>query len=311
MNKKYDLVILGSGPAGITAGIYAMRAQLKTLLLEKNYITGGQMLNTYEVDNYPGMPLISGSDLSEAFEEHAKRLGLAIQQGEVSNIIHEGHSFHIQTDQDSYVADSVIIATGTRHRLLDVPGEKNLAGMGVSYCATCDGAFFKDKTVAVAGGGDTAVEDALFLSRICKKVYLIHRRDQLRAAKILQDRLAKQENVEILWNCEINEIVGEQQVSGVEIFHNKEGNYTGLDVDGVFVAIGSLPNSQGLGHIADTDSSGYFIAGEDCKTSTPGIFTAGDIRAKALRQIVTAVADGANAATSAFRYLVDLHKNCQ
>lgn len=308
MSKNYDLIILGSGPAGITAGIYAKRADLDTLLLEKNYVTGGQMLNTYEVDNYPGMPKISGMDLGEAFENHAKGLGLDIRQGEVAGIDQTRQGFQIHLEQETYCARSVIIATGTRPRLLGVPGEQHLAGMGVSYCATCDGAFFKDRTVAVAGGGDTAVEDAIFLSRICRKVYLIHRRDQLRAAKSLQAQLTKLDNVEILWNCEINEIVGDQQVTGVEIYHNKEGRCTGLDVEGVFVAVGSLPNSQGMERVADTDSNGYFIAGEDCQTSVPGIFAAGDIRTKALRQIVTAAADGANAVTSVLRYLADFRK---
>lgn len=308
MSENYDLIILGSGPAGITAGIYAMRAYLNTLLLEKNYVTGGQVVNTYEVDNYPGFPKITGMELGEAFENHARDLGLEIRQEEVTGIARDGQGFRIETEQGAYGADAVIIATGTRCRTLGVPGEQNLAGMGVSYCATCDGAFFKDKTVIVAGGGDTAVEDAIFLSRICRKVYLAHRRDRLRAAKILQDRLMQLDNVEILWNCEINEIVGEQQVTGVEIFHNKEDRYTGLDVDGVFVAVGSLPNAQGLSHIADADQNGYIIAGEDCQTSTPGIFAAGDIRTKSLRQIVTAAADGANAAAAAVRYLEDFHK---
>lgn len=298
MDKKYDLVILGAGPAGITAGIYAMRARLDTVLLEKNYVNGGQVLNTHEVDNYPGFPQISGIALSEAFENHAKQLGLPIQQGEVLEIVKEDHGFRLETEEKTYRSDSVIIAAGARPRLLQVPGEQELAGMGVSYCATCDGAFFKDKTVAVAGGGDTAVEDAIFLSRLCQKVYLIHRRDQLRAAKILQQRVMALDNVDILWNCEIKEIQGEEQVTGVKLFHNKENSSRTLPVDGIFIAVGLLPNSQGLENIASTDEMGYFIAGEDCRTDTPGIFTAGDIRTKNLRQIVTAAADGANAVAS-------------
>lgn len=298
MDKKYDLVILGAGPAGITAGIYAMRARLDTVLLEKNYVNGGQVLNTHEVDNYPGFPQISGIALSEAFENHAKQLGLPIQQGEVLEIVKEDHGFRLETEEKTYRSDSVIIAAGARPRLLQVPGEQELAGMGVSYCATCDGAFFKDKTVAVAGGGDTAVEDAIFLSRLCQKVYLIHRRDQLRAAKILQQRVMALDNVDILWNCEIKEILGEEQVTGVKLFHNKENSSRTLPVDGIFIAVGLLPNSQGLENIASTDEMGYFIAGEDCRTDTPGIFAAGDIRTKALRQIVTAAADGANAVAS-------------
>lgn len=298
MSKKYDLVILGAGPAGITAGIYAMRARLDTVLLEKSYVSGGQVLNTHEVDNYPGIPQISGIELGEAFENHGKSLGLCIEQGEVLGIHKEEEGFRLETEEKTYLADAVIVATGAHPRLLDVPGEQELAGMGVSYCATCDGAFFKDKTVAVAGGGDAAVEDAIFLSRICRKVYLIHRRDHLRAAKILQDRLMEMDNVEILWNYEVKEILGEDQVTGVKIWQNQEDSSRVLDVDGIFVAIGVVPNNQGLEGIASVDKMGYFIAGEDCRTDTPGIYAAGDIRTKALRQIVTAAADGANAVAS-------------
>ena len=311
MNKKYDLIILGSGPAGITAGIYAMRAKLDTLLLEKDFVSGGQVLNTYEVDNYPGLPQITGIELSEAFEKHAKGLNLPIEQGEVTGIFRESDSFRVETDGEIYRAYTVIIASGTHHRTLDIPGESELTGMGVSYCATCDGAFFKEKTVAVVGGGDTAVEDAIFLARICKKVYLIHRRDQLRAARILQDRLMELANVEMLWNCEVEKIIGDQQVSSIEINkHTEEGSkHTSLDVDGIFIAVGVLPNNQGLDGVAKTDPAGYLIAGEDCKTSTPGIFAAGDIRTKALRQIVTAAADGANASASVLQYLTNFHKD--
>ncbi|MCI9198445.1 MAG: thioredoxin-disulfide reductase [Lachnospiraceae bacterium] len=303
MEKKYDLVILGSGPAGITAGIYAMRARLDTLLLEKGYVTGGQMLNTFEVDNYPGMPQVTGSEMSAAFERHVRQLGLPIRQGEATKIIPDGKGFCIETEEDTYHASAVIIATGTRHRLLNVPGEKELSGMGVSYCATCDGAFYKGKTVAVVGGGDAAVEDGIFLARICKKVYLIHRRDELRAAKILQERLLGLENVEVLWNHEVKEIAGDEHVTDVEVYDNQKNSRSRLAVDGIFIAVGVQPNSQALEQIAATDRAGYFIAGEDCKTSTPGIFAVGDIRTKTLRQIVTAAADGANAVTSVLEYV--------
>ena len=303
MEKKYDLVILGSGPAGITAGIYAMRARLDTLLLEKGYVTGGQMLNTFEVDNYPGMPQVTGSEMSAAFERHVRQLGLPIRQGEATKIIPDGKGFCIETEEDTYHASAVIIATGTRHRLLNVPGEKELSGMGISYCATCDGAFYKGKTVAVVGGGDAAVEDGIFLARICKKVYLIHRRDELRAAKILQERLLGLENVEVLWNHEVKEIAGDEHVTDVEVYDNQKNSRSRLAVDGIFIAVGVQPNSQALEQIAATDRAGYFIAGEDCKTSTPGIFAVGDIRTKTLRQIVTAAADGANAVTSVLEYV--------
>lgn len=303
MSKKYDLIILGAGPAGMTAGIYAMRAQLDTILLEKNFVNGGQILNTHEVDNYPGIPRISGIELGEAFENHAKDLGLRIEQGEVLKIHREEKGFCIETEEKTYEADTVIIAAGARPRPLLVPGEKELAGMGVSYCATCDGAFFKDRTVAVVGGGDTAAEDAIFLSRICQKVLLVHRRDQLRAAKLLQKRLEELDNVEILWNCEVEEILGEDQVTGVKIRNNREDTVKSLEIDGIFIAVGMIPDNQGLEGIASTDKTGYFIAGEDCKTDTPGIFAAGDIRTKALRQIVTAAADGANAVASVLHHL--------
>ncbi len=306
MKKKYDLVILGSGPAGITAGIYAMRAKLNTLLLEKGYVTGGQVLNTFEVDNYPGMPLISGIGLGEAFEKHARETGLPIEQGEATGITSADGGFRIETEQDTYQTHTVIIATGARHRLLNIPGEKELIGRGVSYCATCDGAFFKDGITAVVGGGDVAVEDAIFLSRICKKVYLIHRRDKLRAAKILQYRLMQLENVEICWDHEVKEIVGDRQVTGIEIYDKQKNSRSRLDVDGIFIAVGILPNNQGLEQIAAVDRAGYYIAGEDCKTSTPGVFAAGDIRTKTLRQIITAAADGANAVASVLEYVEKL-----
>lgn len=298
MEKKYDLVILGAGPAGITAGIYAMRAKLDTLLLDKGYTAGGQVLNTFEVDNYPGMPQVTGLELAEAFEKHAGSAGVPIEQGEVTGIVPMDEGFRIETGERAYQTGAAIIATGTHHRLLNIPGEKELAGRGVSYCATCDGAFFKDKTVAVVGGGDAAVEDAIFLSRICRKVYLIHRRDGLRAARILQDRLTASDKVEILWNHEVKEIAGKEQVTDIEIYDNQKNSRSRLGVDGVFIAVGVLPNIQGLEQIAATDRTGYLIAGEDCRTSTPGIFAAGDIRTKTLRQIITAAADGANAVAS-------------
>lgn len=302
MGKKYDLVIVGSGPAGLAAGIYAMRAKLDAVLLEKGYAGGGQVLNTYEVDNYPGMPRINGMELGEAFESHARGLGLPVEQGEVTQVSREAGGFRIRMGRGDYWADTVILATGTRHRELGVPGERELAGMGVSYCATCDGAFFKGRDVAVVGGGDTAAEDAAFLSRLCRKVYLIHRRDELRAAKILQDRVMGLGNVELLWNCVVERILGESQVSGVELRSCKEGQRKILDVDGVFIAVGVLPNNQGLEGLADEDRAGYLVAGEDCRTSTPGVFAAGDIRTKPLRQIVTAAADGANAVASVLEY---------
>jgi thioredoxin reductase (NADPH) len=217
MGKRYELIIIGSGPAGLAAAIYAQRARLSTLVLEKEYISGGQVVNTYEVDNYPGLPGISGYELGMKFREHADGLGAEFVTAEVKEILDEGAVKKIVTDKKTYEADAVILAMGATHRELGVPGEKDLAGMGVSYCATCDGAFFKGRTVAVVGGGDVAVEDAIFLARGCEKVYLIHRRDELRAAKSLQEKLFACENIEIVWDSVVKEINGEDHVESIRL----------------------------------------------------------------------------------------------
>lgn len=302
MSKKYDLIILGAGPAGMTAGIYAMRAQLDTILLEKNFVNGGQILNTHEVDNYPGIPRISGIELGEAFENHAKGLGLPIEQGEVLKIHREEQGFRIETEEKTYEARTVIIAAGARPRPLLIPGEKELAGMGVSYCATCDGAFFKGKTVAVAGGGDVALEDAIYLARTCEKVYLIHRRDELRGAVVLQEELKGLANVEILYSHTVEEIRGEDAVESLLVRNGKTGENEELKVSGLFVAVGIRPNTELVKDCLKLDPGGYIIAGEDCATELPGLFAAGDVRRKPIRQIITAVADGANAAVAAGTY---------
>ena len=306
MDKVYDLVIIGSGPAGLAAAIYAQRARLDTLVLEKSYISGGQVINTYEVDNYPGISGVSGMDLSMKFHDHAKNLDAEFMTAEVADIIIEEKQKKIQTDRGEILTKAVIIATGARHRKLGVVGEDELGGMGVSYCATCDGAFFKNKTVAVVGGGDVAVEDAIFLARGCTKVYVIHRRDEFRAAKSLQEKLFAQDNVEVIWDTVVNEIKGENSVEAVSIENKKDGSKKDLAVDGVFVAVGILPNSEVFKGLVDMDAQGYIKAGEDCATSVPGIYAAGDVRTKMLRQIVTAASDGANAVTSAQNYLMFL-----
>ena len=306
MGHKYDLIIIGSGPAGLSAAIYAQRAKLDTLVMEKNYASGGQVLNTYEVDNYPGLKGINGFDMGTKFREHADELGAVFAEAEVRSLVDEGAVKKVITDQETYEAKSVIIATGARHRKLGVPGEEELSGMGVSYCATCDGAFFRGKTVAVAGGGDVAVEDAIFLARICKKVYVIHRRDELRAANILQHNLFELDNVEMVWDTVVDEIAGEQQVEKLKIHNKKTGEAGELAVDGIFIAVGILPNSDEFEHPVEMDESKYLIAGEEGLTNIPGIFAAGDVRTKMLRQIVTAVSDGANAVTSVQKYLLTL-----
>lgn len=413
MEKKYDLVIIGSGPAGLTAAIYAQRARLNTLVIEKEMISGGQVLTTYEVENYPGFPGIDGFSLGTKFREHADHLGTEFATDEIQQIrlmqeidsqtdsfgnevpddeipagkiqlneipvkvqtgtrmgdgeqdrdlyiaqvsaqFHEeadkradsdsnGEQTEIKKDsrqdaeriertekikeaeksektekaeeseeiktwkvitgkKETYLAKTVILASGATHKKLGVPGEERLRGSGVSYCATCDGAFFRKKEVAVIGGGDVALEDAIFLSRMCSHVYLIHRRGELRGAKVLQEQLKALENVTILWDTVAEEICGEQRVEAISLRNVKTGERSDLAVSGVFVAVGIEPNSELLDGIVRMDR-GYVCADEDCETSVPGIFAAGDVRTKQLRQIVTAASDGANAVSSAERYL--------
>lgn len=304
MENIYDMIIIGTGPAGLCASIYGQRALLKILSLEENYVSGGQMTTTYEVDNYPAKPGISGMDLGMEMREHAEQMGAEIRRGRVRAIEREGQFWRIVTKKESFITRTVALAMGARHRLLGVPGEERLTGTGVSYCATCDGAFFKEKTVAVVGGGDVAVEDAIFLSRICRKVYLIHRRDQLRAAPALQEKVKEIPNVEILWDSVVTEICGETQVSAVMVKNKRLETQRELPVDGVFVAVGIEPNTELVKGLVELDDQGYVRAGEDGITSEPSIFAAGDIRTKPLRQIVTAVADGANIITSLQSYLL-------
>lgn len=301
----YDVIIVGSGPAGLTAAIYAQRAGLSALVLEKEYMSGGQVLNTYEVDNYPGLPGIGGFELGLKFREHAEKLGAEFINIEVRHIDLEdgGRVKVLYTDHEEYRARALVLAMGARHRLLGVPGEEKLTGMGVSYCATCDGAFFRGRKVAVVGGGDAAAEDAMFLARGCEKVYLIHRRDSLRAAPILRKQLGKYENIEYLWDTEVSAMVGEGHLECLKLRNRKTGAESMLDVEGVFVAVGTQPNTRFITKILQLDENGYIIAGEDGKTGVPGIFAAGDVRTKQLRQIVTAISDGANAVSSAQEYL--------
>ena len=302
MERVYDLVIIGSGPAGLSAAIYAQRARLDTVVIEKEMMSGGQVLTTYEVDNYPGLPGINGFDLGMKFREHAEKLGTVFAVDTVTGIQEYNGDKEVVCENGTYVTRAVWIASGAVHRKLGVPGEEALTGMGVSYCATCDGAFFRNKVTAVVGGGDVALEDAIFLSRLCKKVYLIHRRDQLRGARSLQETVFKQENIEIFWDTEVEEIRGDSQVEGLTLKNKKTGEQTWLEVQGVFIAVGILPNSQAYQGIVNMNQ-GYILAGEDGRTSVAGIFAAGDVRDKQLRQIITAAADGANAVTSIERYL--------
>lgn len=303
----YDVIIIGSGPAGLSAAIYAIRAELNVLVIEKAGLSGGQIINTYEVDNYPGLPGISGFDLSMKMREHADKLGAQFVMGEVVKFSIEGDDKVITLDNDEqYRSKSAVIATGGVPRHLNVEGEEKFAGMGVSYCATCDGAFFKNKTVAVVGGGDVAVEDAIFLARICKQVYVIHRRDEFRASNYLSTKLLSMENVTVLWDSVVEEIIGDNSVKLMKVKNIKNNEQTSLDIAGIFIAVGYLPNSEVYQNVVATDPSGYVIAKEDCVTNVPGVFAAGDVRTKDLRQIITATADGANAITAVEKYLNNL-----
>ena len=305
MENIYDLAILGAGPAGICAAIYATRAKLNTIWLDKKFVQGGQIVDTYEVDNYPGLPGITGLDLGEAMAGHAKKLGMKPQREPVRSIKAEQGIKVIRTKKNEYRARAVIIACGATHRHLGIPGEEELSGMGVSYCATCDAAFFQDRTVVVVGGGNVAVEDAILLSRTCKKVYLVHRRDELRAEKILQESFFACKNVEIIWDSIPLSIEGTDKVEALKIQNKKTQEESFIETDGVFIAVGIVPGTEKFKDLVKLDEAGYIVAGEDGITSEPGIFAAGDIRTKNLRQVVTAVADGANAVASAQRYLLD------
>lgn len=305
MENIYDLAILGAGPAGICAAIYATRAKLNTIWLDKKFVQGGQIVDTYEVDNYPGLPGITGLDLGEAMAGHAEKLGMKPQREPVRSIEAEQGIKVIRTKKNEYRARAVIIACGATHRHLGIPGEEELSGMGVSYCATCDAAFFQDRTVVVVGGGNVAVEDAILLSRTCKKVYLVHRRDELRAEKILQECLFACKNVELIWDSIPLSIEGTDKVEALKIQNKKTQEESFIETDGVFIAVGIVPGTEKFKDLVKLDEAGYIVAGEDGITSEPGIFAAGDIRTKNLRQVVTAVADGANAVASAQRYLLD------
>ena len=317
MEQIYDLIIIGSGPAGLGAAIYAKRAELKTLVIEKEMMSGGQVLTTYEVDNYAGLPGIGGFDLGMKFREHADKLGVEFAKDTVLKIedadladenevleaaeVGAEHAPVIRQvvgKKKTRLAKSVIIASGAHHRKLGIPGEAELTGKGVSYCATCDGAFFRNRTVAVAGGGDVALEDALFLARGCEKVYLIHRRDSFRGAKVLAEQVQTNKKIEILYDTVVEEICGEGMVEKIKILNKKTQEEKMLPVNGIFIAVGMVPNTVKVIPDLALDDTGYIKAGEDGRSSVPGIYAVGDVRTKQLRQVVTAVADGANAIAS-------------
>ena len=302
----YDLIIAGGGPAGLTAGLYAGRAMLKTLLFER-MILGGQAASTFLIENYPGFPDgIPGPELSQAMEKHAKNFGLVIESGEINALRPAGKLWEIETGGRSIRSKAVIIATGVEPNKLGVPGEEELKGRGVSYCATCDGPFFREQEIGVVGGGDSAVDEALYLTRFARKVYLIHRRKAFRAEKILQDRAFKNPKIEILWDTVVTKVVGQNGVDGLEVRNVKTQEAKGLKVGGVFFYVGLRPLTGFLKGVVSLDANGYVTTDPNMATSAPGIFAAGDVRQKTLRQVATAVADGAIAAFFAEKYIESL-----
>ena len=300
--SKHEVIIIGGGPAGLTAGLYTSRAGLKTLLIERG-IFGGQVVNASQIDNYPGFPEgISGFELASLMQQQAAKYGLETKTAEVT-AIKPGNTYNVTTTEDNFEAEAVIIAAGSEYRKLGAPGEEKLLGRGVSYCATCDGFLFKGMDVAVVGGGDTAITDALELSQHASKVYIIHRRDQLRAGQILQQQALAQPKIQPIWDTVVDEVTGDSKVSGLKLRNVKTTKITDLEVAGVFVAIGIVPNSKCFADIVELDETGLIKTNELMATSVPGIFAAGDIRKNSPRQISSAVGDGTTAALSTFKYL--------
>ena len=293
----YDIIIVGAGPAGLTAAIYARRANKKVLVLEANTY-GGQIVNTKSIENYPVNPGISGFDFATKLYNQAKDLGAEIKFEKVIDITEKD----VKTPKETYQTKTIILATGADNRKLKLENEEKLTGKGISYCATCDGAFYKNKIVAVQGGGNTAVEDAIYLSDIAQKVYLIHRRDSFKAEEILINELKTKENIEIILNSTITKINGENKLESVDITNNNKETKT-IEVEALFIAIGQVPETENFKKLININEQGYVIANEDCKTNIKNIFVAGDNRTKGLRQLVTATSDGAVAATQAIKYI--------
>jgi thioredoxin reductase (NADPH) len=297
-----DVLIVGAGPAGLTAGLYTSRTGLNSLLVERG-IVGGQIINATMVENYPGFPQgISGAELGSLMHQQAIKYGLEVVAAEVTGIAPE-QAYNISTTEGVFEGKAIIIAAGSEYRKLGVPGEERLTGHGVSYCATCDGFFFRDREVAVVGGGDTAITDALELTRHAKKVYVIHRRDQLRAGQVLQQRAFAEPKLEFIWSTVVEEVLGDKMLEELKLRNAKTGQHSILKVGGVFAAVGVMPNSRSFFNIVDLDDAGYIITDESMATSAPGIFAAGDIRRNSPRQIGAAVGDGVTAAMSAFKYV--------
>ena len=301
--EAYDVVIIGGGPAGLTAGLYTSRSRLRSVLIE-NGLLGGQMTTTELVENYPGFPQgISGDELSRLMEEQAKRFGIEIVSQYVVEVKLDGNKKVVKTEEETYLCDALIICTGTEYRKLGVPGEKEFAGKGVSYCATCDGAFFQGNQIVVVGGGDSALTEALYLTKFVKEVTIIHRRQALRGTKIYQEKVFTNPKIKMLWNSVIQEIKGDSAVHSIRVKNLKTGEVTEHDIQGVFLFVGLLPRTEFLRGLVEMDEEGYVLTAANGETSVKGIFAAGDCRKKLVRQIATAVGDGATAACAAEKYL--------
>jgi thioredoxin reductase (NADPH) len=301
--KIYEAIIIGGGPAGMTAGLYTSRSRLSTLLIETGLL-GGQITTTELIENYPGFPEgINGSDLSQLMEEQAKRFGLEIIQQEVIEVRLEGDRKVVRTHESDYYSKTLIISSGTEYRKLGIPGEDAFIGRGVSFCATCDGAFFKDSRIVVVGGGDSALTEALFLTKFAKEVTIIHRREALRATKIYQERTFANPKINFLWNSVVQEIKGDKMVQSILVKNVKTNEVREIQAEGVFLFVGISPKTQFLKGLVQMDEGRYIITDENCETSVKGIFAAGDCRKKLLRQVTTAVGDGATAAFAVEKYL--------